>query len=195
MNSKSIEISGRRIVVGEPTLVIAEIGVNHDGSVTKALELVDTAAQCQADAVKLQLFRASHLMNRSSSFAAYQKAQCDETDPPTMLRKYELAPDDIERIVYAIRQRGMLPLATPFSIRDVATIDTLNLPAVKIASPDMVNRPLLMQAARLGKPLLISTGAASMDEVSQAADWMRSWDAPFALLHCVSSYPTPSREA
>src|SRR4051794_16323826 len=117
MNSKSIEISGRRIVVGEPTLIIAEIGVNHDGSVQRALELVDVAAHCRADAVKLQLFRASNLMHRSSSFAAYQKAQCDEADPATMLRKYELAPDAIERIVYAIRQREMLPLATPFSIR------------------------------------------------------------------------------
>jgi sialic acid synthase SpsE len=181
--------------VGEPTLVIAEIGVNHDGSVGRALELVDVAAKCQADAVKLQVFRASHLMHSSGSFAAYQKAQCAETDPAAMLRKYELSPEAIERIVYAIRQRGMMPLATPFSIRDVATIDSLHLPAIKIASPDLVNRPLLMQAARLGKPLLISAGGASMDEVAQAVDWLRSWEAPFALLHCVSSYPTPNRDA
>ena len=71
----------------------------------------------------------------------------------------------------------------------------LRLPAVKIASPDLVNRPLLAAAAKLKKPLLISTGGATIDEIDETAGWMREWKMPYALLHCVSSYPTPSESA
>src|SRR2546423_71533 len=87
----------------------------------------------------------------------------------------------------ARRLNGMIPLATPFSLADVDTIAELDLPAIKIASPDVVNRPLLLRAAELQKPVLVSTGAATMDEVDQAAVWLRDYGASFALLHCVSS--------
>ena len=91
-----------------------------------------------------------------------------------------------------IRDAGLMPLATPFSPGDLPLAESLNLPAVKIASPDLVNRPCSGGAAQLGKPLLVSTGAATMDEVAQAVGWLGEWGAPFALLHCVSSYPTPA---
>ena len=175
--------------------MIAEIGVNHDGSLQRAMELVEVAAHCRADAVKLQVFRAQTLMHGSGAFAAYQKKQCHDADPATMLRKYELQPSEIDEIVEAIRDRGMLPIATPFSISDVQMLVPLNLPALKIASPDLVNRPLLLRAAELHKPLLVSTGAATMDEVAQAVDWLQHIGVPFALLHCISSYPTASHEA
>ena len=195
MSIKPLTIFGRAVGPGEPTLVIAEIGVNHDGSLERALELVDAAARCRADGVKLQVFRADSLMHGSGGFAAYQRHQCSEADPAAMLRKYEMSLERIDMIVEAIRDRNMLPLATPFSLSDVAVLAELNLPAVKIASPDLVNRPLLLHAAQLQKPLLISTGAATMDEVDQAAGWLRYWGVPFALLHCVSSYPTPAHQA
>ena len=195
MSEKPLTISGRSVGPGEPTLIIAEIGVNHDGSLARALELVNVAAECRADAVKLQVFRADHLMHRSGHFAAYQSQQSQESDPTEMLRKYELPSHDLKTIVKAIRERGMMPLATPFSLTDIATLAEMDLPAVKIASPDLVNRPLLRQAARLDKPLLVSTGAATMAEVEQAVGWLREWGVPFALLHCISSYPTPNHAA
>lgn len=195
MSAKPLMMFGRSVGPGEPTLVIAEIGVNHDGSLARALELVDVAAQYRADAVKLQVFRADTLMHRSGHFATYQSQRCHETDPREMLRKYELSFADLEAVVEAIRDRGMLPLATPFSISDVAVLGEMNLPAVKIASPDLVNRPLLLHAAHLQKPLLLSTGAATMEEVEQAVGWLRHWGAPFSLLHCVSSYPTSNHDA
>lgn len=190
-----MNVAGREIGPQAPTFVIAEIGVNHDGSVERALELVDVAARCGADAVKLQVFQARMLMHGSGQFAAYQKQQCDDADPAAMLRKYELSGADLRRVVAAIRQRGMAPLATPFSLPDVDTVAELNLPAIKIASPDLVNKPLLAAAARLGVPMFASTGAATLDEVRTAADWLTQWRAPFALLHCVSSYPTPNDAA
>jgi sialic acid synthase SpsE len=90
---------------------------------------------------------------------------------------------------------GLIPLATPFSLCDVEAIAELNLPAIKIASPDVVNHPLLLRAAVLGRPLLVSTGAATMEEVADAVRCLRGCGASFGLLHCVSSYPTSDADA
>lgn len=191
----TITIGNRPIGRDHEVLVIAEIGVNHDGSVERALELVAAARESGADAAKLQIFTADRLMHRSSRFAEYQKDRCAEADPVAMLRRYELPRKGLERICAAMRQAGLLPLATPFSPEEVDVIEELDLPAIKIASPDLVNRPLLQRAAKSGKPLLISTGAATMDEIAVTAGWLAEWEAPFALLHCVSSYPTPADQA
>lgn len=190
-----MRIADRTIGIGQATLVIAEIGVNHDGSLRRALELVELAAACGADAVKLQIFTAATLMHPSSQFAQYQQQRVDDQDPLTMLRRYELSVDAAATVVAAIRKHQMLPIATPFSPDDAQVIARLDLPAVKIASPDLVNRPLLDRCARLGIPLLVSTGAATLDEIETTCDWLRGWRAQFALLHCVSSYPTTADDA
>jgi N,N'-diacetyllegionaminate synthase len=192
---KIMNIHDRTISDTNRTFVIAEIGVNHDGSVRRALELVDLAAAAGADAVKLQFFSADRLMNAAAKFAEYQESRVDAPTPADMLRKYELSAVDAERVVEYIRRRGLVPVATPFSLGDVDAVGKLDLPAVKIASPDLVNRPLLERAAVTGRPMLVSTGAATMDEVATAVDWLRGLDATFALLHCVSSYPTPAVDA
>ena len=191
----SMTIFGRSIAIGQPTLVIAEIGVNHDGRLDRAMELVDAARMARADAVKLQIFRAQTLMHSSSAFATYQAERCADATPADMLGRYELSQDDLETVVEAIRDRGMLPIATPFSPPDVKVIEHLHLPAIKIASPDLVNHPLLQHAAQLRKPLLLSTGAATMAEIETTVRWLEQWKMPFALLHCVSAYPTPARDA
>jgi len=188
LGSKSLEAYG-------DCLVIAEIGVNHDGSLARALDLVDIAANSGADAVKLQIFRAESLMNRSSTFAKYQKDRCSEDDPIQMLRRYELHPLELCQIVAAIRSRGLLPIATPFSLSDVDTCAALDLGVIKIASPDLVNRPLLDKASSLYRPLLISTGAATLEEVELCTQWLAETPAPYVLMHCTSSYPTPSKHA
>lgn len=190
-----LSIGERTICPVRPVMVIAEIGVNHDGSLRRALELTEIAAACGADAVKLQIFRARALMHASSAFADYQKDRVVASSPVEMLRKYELCDDEIERVVRRIRELRMLPLATPFSLADVEVIARLDLPAVKIASPDLVNRPLLERASRLGKPLLISTGAATLDEVQATVGWMKDWNRAFSLLHCISAYPVPADQA
>lgn len=189
--TRQLTINNRRIGRGHPALVIAEIGVNHDGSVERAIELVNIAADCGADAVKLQLFTAQALMSRESAFATYQRDRVEAVSPAEMLRQYELSPAEVRQVVEHIRNKSLIPLATPFSPADVPLCAELGLPAVKIASPDLVNRPLLSAVAELRRPMLISTGAATLDEVAMACDWLRQWDAQFALLHCVSSYPTP----
>lgn len=190
----TLSIDGTALGGSSRTFVIAEIGVNHDGSVQRALELVQHAAEAGADAVKLQIFRADTLMHPSSCFAEYQKQRVSSDNPAEMLRRYELGHRDLQRITDRICKLKLKPLATPFSPDDIDAIEQLGLPAIKIASPDLVNKLLLARAAGTGKPLLISTGAATLDEVGMAAGWLGQWRTEYALLHCVSSYPTPSDE-
>jgi N-acetylneuraminate synthase/N,N'-diacetyllegionaminate synthase len=190
-----LRIEGRDLGRGNRVVVIAELGVNHDGDVKRALELVSAAASSGADAVKLQVFRANALMHTSANFADYQKTRTKAQTPIEMLRKYELATADIARIVQRTRELKMIPLATPFSSADVDVVDQLRFPAIKIASPDLVNRPLLQLAAATGKPLLVSTGGATMDEVATTISWLNEWSCSYALLHCISTYPCPDEQA
>jgi N,N'-diacetyllegionaminate synthase len=190
-----LDLAGRSIGEGMPTFVIAEIGVNHDGSVDRAIELVRSARDAGADAIKLQLFAANRLVHHSAQAASYQKVNCGATDQESLLRKYELSVDDVERIIDAARVMRMIPIATPFSPQDVFVIEHLKLPAVKIASPDLVNKPLLRRVSLSGKPMLISTGAATVAEIDQCVAWLRGWGVAFALMHCVSAYPTPPEQA
>lgn len=192
---KSINVSGRRIGEGETPFVIAEIGVNHDGSANRAIELMRSAKAAGADAIKLQLFAANRLVHASAGAASYQTANCGATDQASMLRQYELSVDDVERVIDATRVAGLVPVATPFSPEDVFVIEQLKLPLIKIASPDLVNKPLLERAARSGTPMLVSTGAATVEEIAECVGWLRGWGVPFGLLHCVSSYPTPIEDA
>lgn len=189
---KPLLLDGKKIGPDERVFVIAEIGVNHDGSVDRANELARHAAAGGADAVKLQIFRANSLMHPSSAFAKYQKDRVTDADPTAMLSRYELSDESIRTIVRAIGELGMVTLATPFSPEDVRLIESLKLPAIKIASPDLVNRVLLHRASRARLPLILSTGAATLDEVAATAEWMAEWKTPAVLMHCVSSYPTPS---
>ncbi len=191
---QSFPIGQREIGTRHPAFVIAEIGVNHDGSVERAIELVGHAKTAGADAVKLQIFRADALMHGSSRFAEYQQDRCEANTPADMLRRYELSASDVETVVREIRSHGMAAVATPFSLADVETIESLGLDAIKIASPDLVNTPLVRRAAKSGKPLLISTGAATREEVESTIARLRRTGMPFGMLHCVSSYPTDDRD-
>jgi len=173
--------------------IIAEIGVNHDGSEERALELIDAARQAGADAVKLQLFKAERLMHRGAGFARYQADRVADASPIEMLRRYELPSP--RRVVSAIRQAGLRPVITPFSPGDCQLLAELKPYAVKIASPDIANPVLIREAVKLRRPLLVSTGAATMQEVERAARWLTQWKADFAFLHCISSYPTPNEQA
>jgi sialic acid synthase SpsE len=133
-------------------------------------------------------------MHPSADFAEYQRGAQDAT-AADMLSRYELPDASVRQLAGEAAHLGLLFLATPFSPADVPLIAALNPPAVKIASPDLVNKPLLRAAAALNRPLLVSTGAATLDEVALAAGWFADWKVPFALLHCVSSYPVPPGQA
>lgn len=187
---------GQRFVSPEdPVLIIAEIGVNHDGSADRAIELVAAAKGAGADAVKLQVFRAEQLVNGQGVLAAYQRKTTDAESSADLLRRYELGEADLRRVLNYARSLGLAAIATPFSLADVPTCQNLGLEAIKIASPDVVNRPLLSAAAKTGLPMLVSTGAATLAEIDDARRLLATLGAEHAFLHCVSSYPTPGNQA
>lgn len=193
--SDLLNIAGREIGPGQPAFVIAEIGVNHDGLLARAIELVEAAHAAGADAVKLQLFQARQLMHPRGGLAEYQKQRVGDESPVDMLRRYELSDDELEYIVRRIIRLGMVALATPFSPADVDRLLALNLPAIKLASPDLVNRVLLSRALETRLPLILSTGAATMEEVQATCVLLKQKGADFGLMHCISSYPTQSADA
>jgi len=187
-----LRIGEREIGPGHAPYVIAEIGVNHDGEVGRALMLTDAAADAGADAVKLQLFETDRLMSRAAKLAAYQK-NAGETDPLAMLRRLELSIDDMARVVDRAHARGIHAIVTVFSVELVEVAERLEWDAYKSASPDIINRPLLEAMADTGKALIVSTGASELDEVTRAAGWLEGIRDRLAFLQCVSSYPAPER--
>ncbi len=183
---------GRAADVGP--YVIAEIGVNHDGSLDRALQLVDAAADAGADAVKVQVFEAERLMGSAARLAAYQ-AKAGEVDPVSMLRRLELPLSAMEKIVERAHARRVHAIATVFSVELVDGAAELGFDAFKSASPDIVHRPLLEAMAGTERPLIVSTGAATMAEVTRAAALLSGIANRLAMLQCVSSYPTPLEQA
>jgi N,N'-diacetyllegionaminate synthase len=192
-----MRIADRHLGPGHEPYVIAELGVNHDGSVDKAVALVEAAARAGVDAIKLQLFRAEWLMGSAARLAAYQAA-AGERDPVEMLRRLELSVHQMGPVVQRARARGLHALVTVFSLPLVVEAELLPWDGYKTASPDIVHRPLLEALARTGKPVVISTGAAELAEVGRALAWLDEAGAGpdrTAVLQCVSAYPTPRESA
>jgi len=186
-------VGGRAIGPGERVYVIAELGVNHDGDAGASLELVDAAADAGADAVKLQLFRADLLVSRDAGLAGYQRA-AGERSQRAMLERLELDERSLGLVVERARSRGLGAVVTPFSVELVGAVVGLGFDAVKSASPDVVNRPLLDAIVSTGLAMIVSTGASTAGEVARAAGWLdaRSADGrspAAAFLQCVSAYP------
>ena len=187
-----MRIGHRQIGLNDPPYIIAEIGVNHDGSVERAADLIESAVIAGADAVKLQLFRADLLMSGASRLAAYQRSAGEE-DPVSMLRRLELSIEELSRLVTIAHAAGAHAIVTVFSLELVEAASRLPWDAFKTASPDIVHRPLLEALAAKGRPLIVSTGASTADEVKRAVGWLRDAGVRdrLALLQCVSSYPVP----
>ena len=191
-----MRIGRQEIGLDQPPYVIAEIGVNHDGSVDRALELVHAAAGAGADAIKLQLFKTDLLMSEASRLASYQE-DAGETDPLAMLRRLELSIEQMKPIVSLAYELGIGAIVTVFSVELIEEAEQLNIDgqgwsAYKTASPDITNKPLLDALVATGRPLIISTGASTLDEVSRSIQWLEPAHERTAYLQCVSCYPTPA---
>lgn len=172
--------------------IIAEAGVNHNGDTALARELVHAAAESGADMVKFQAFRASEIASRQSPTATYQKNTTGLKDQLSMLRKLEFSIDDFADIAAQCRKSGIGFLCTPFDTAMTASLIGLGMPCIKIASGELTNTPALVHFAGFGKPVLLSTGMATMDEVVDAVHTLRSGGATdITLLHCTSLYPAP----
>lgn len=187
-----MRIADRELSGDGPPYVIAELGVNHDGDVDTAVALVDAARRAGADAVKLQMFDAKRLLSRAALLADYQR-RAGSADPLAMLERLELGADALARVVREARAVGLHAIVTIFNVDLVDVAAEQPWDAFKLASPDLVNHPLLRRVLETGRPLLLSTGAATLDEVCAALAIVG--DRPHVLLQCVSAYPTPPERA
>jgi N-acetylneuraminate synthase len=205
--------------MSERTLVIAEAGVNHNGSLDMALQLLDAAADAGADVVKFQTFRATRLATSSAARAQYQVANTGEHGSQVaMLRSLELSEEDHGVLFARARQRDIRFMSTAFDAESLAFLARLGVTALKIGSGDLTCAPLLLQAARLRMPLILSTGMSTLGEIEQALaviaygmtverqpaaredfaaalhsrEGRQALEDRVTLLHCVTEYPAPA---
>ena len=176
-DSAVLNLAGRHVGRGHAAYFIAEIGSNHDGSLDTARRMIAAAARAGANAVKFQSFTAAGLTIPSSP--AYP-----------ILENLTLPEDWHKPLADEARAQGVDFMSTPFEEQRVDLLESLDVSAFKVASGDMTHHPLLRHMARLGRPMIVSTGLASLDEVASAVDVIRSeGNSQIALLHCVACYP------
>jgi N,N'-diacetyllegionaminate synthase len=186
-----IEIAGRKVGDGHPCLVIAEAGVNHNGDLELARELVKLAAASGADAIKFQTFTADRLATASAPKAAYQAARTERGESAqAMLKRLELDAAAHRQLLDDCRREGIMFLSSAFDELSADLLEELGVEAYKIPSGEITNLPYLRHIASKGKPLIVSTGMSDMDEVATAFDAVHN--VPVVLLHCVSLYPSPA---
>lgn len=201
------------------TYVIAEAGVNHNGSMDLARDLIEVAAEAGADAVKFQTFRSDALVSKNAPKADYQTETTDtEETQAEMLRKLELTPKQHHTIAEHCADHDLQFLSTPFDTRSARfLVDEFDVPRIKIGSGELTNGPLLLDIAHLGRPVILSTGMGTLGEVERALSvlaygyvgdgnrpTMEAFERAFAsdegqealtqnvtLLHCVTEYPAP----
>lgn len=190
-----IRIGQKTVGEENPTFVIAEAGVNHNGDADLAKKLIDAAAEAGADAVKFQTFHTDRIVICDAEKAEYQKQTTTSSESQyDMLKKLEL-PDSvfIELAKYADR-KGIIFLSTPFDEESVDLLDHIGILAFKIPSGEITNFPLLKKIGAKKKPIILSTGMASMGEIEEALRYLRKHGArDIILLHCTTSYPAPVR--
>ncbi|MGO9373407.1 MAG: N-acetylneuraminate synthase family protein, partial [Syntrophobacteraceae bacterium] len=199
------------------TFIIAEAGVNHNGSLELALQLVDAAHEAGADAVKFQTFKAERLVSRTAPKADYQKRVTDADESQfEMIRKLELDERAHHTLVKHSTGKGIEFISTPFDVESVALLARLGVRRLKLPSGDLTNGPLLLAAARTGLPVILSTGMARLGEIEEAlgalacgylrvtpsgrnsfehilasAEAQQTLRRNIVLLHCTSEYPAP----
>jgi N,N'-diacetyllegionaminate synthase len=184
----AISVAGRRVAEDIPPFIIAEIGINHGGSPDRALALVDAAASAGAHAIKLQTIAAEALVAPSCPAPSHVEA----TSLVDFFRRFELDEAAHHAIAERASLRGLKVISTPFSEEAIDMLERVGVDAYKIASGDLTWDQLIVRAAATGKPLIISTGMATLAEVHHALAVARLAGAEHvALLHCVSAYPVP----
>lgn len=178
------------------TLIIAEAGVNHNGSIELAKQLVDKAIEAGADIIKFQTFNAAKLVKKDARQAEYQKKNLGGEDDTqyNMLRKLELTKDNHEELVSYCKKKGIKFLSTAFDLESVDYLHSLNLGLWKIPSGEITNYPYLRKIAKFGEPIIMSTGMCDEQDIHNAVDVLLKFGSTkeqITILHCNTQYPTP----
>jgi len=178
--------------------IIAEAGVNHNGSIELAKKLIDVASETGADAVKFQTFKAEKLVSKNAQKAAYQKETTDAQESQfAMIKKLELDLDTHKELMTYCREKEIMFLSTPFDLQSITMLNDLGLKIFKIPSGEITNLPYLRAIGALKKEVILSTGMATMDEVSAAFSVLVEAGTPkknITILHANTMYPTPMED-
>lgn len=180
-----VALGDRLVGPTQPCLLVAEIGINHGGSLDTALEMVRAASASGADAVKVQAFDAAEFCTDAAMYQG--ERQID------MFRRFELSATALSAIAQECKKLGVIFFGTPASVEQARVLLALGAPCFKIGSDDLIHLPLLRALAKFGVPMILSSGMADRCEIEDALEAVNGL--PVILLHCVSQYPTPSRHA
>lgn len=174
--------------------IIAEAGVNHNGSLELAYKLVDAAKEADADCVKFQTYITENDTAVNCEKAEYQKTEQQESQYE-LLKKLELSFDDFRKIQEYCKKKEIMFLSTPFDIESLEFLDEIHMPIWKIASSEVENFQLLREMAKTHKPIILSTGMCTIEEISNAVDVLKKYGAgEIRILHCNTQYPTPMED-
>ena len=176
--------------------LIAEAGVNHNGSLELAKKLADEAKRAGADIVKYQTFRAEKLTSVQGKMAEYQKSNTGyEESQLEMLKKLELSYDNFVELQEYCREIGIIFLSTPFDLESISFLNGLSLPFWKVPSGEVTNYPYLRAIGQTQKPVVLSTGMCRLSEIREAMKVLTCFGCPeISLLHCTTEYPAPKSE-
>lgn len=180
-------------------LIIAEAGVNHNGSLDIAKRLVDEAADAGVDIVKFQTFKAEKLVSKSAKQAEYQQRNMGKADDSqySMLKKLELSPLQHEELIDYCHEKGIRFFSTAFDIDSIEYLHSLNLGLWKIPSGEITNYPYLRKIAQYGEPVILSTGMCELADIEAAIQVLFHYGLQrkqVTVLHCNTEYPTPMRD-
>jgi len=193
---KDVSIAEKKIGPNHPCFVIAEAGVNHNGDIDLAEKLVYAAAKAGVDAVKFQTFKAEQVTTKKSPTAAYQKANVGKDNQWELLRPLELKESAYPRLIKACDQAGIMFLSTPHGHIESARLLNPMVQAWKVGSGDLTNLPFLEYLGKTGKPVILSTGMANIEEIREAINIIESTEnKDLIILQCTTNYPCPDEEA
>ncbi len=174
------------------TLIIAEAGVNHNGSLEMACRMVDVAKDMGADLIKFQTYIPENLVTKKAPLAAYQKKNQKEESQYEMLKKLALSFDEFSYLSDYCKKVGIPFISTPFDMDSIEFLCKLNMPFWKIPSGEITNYPYLKKIASFSQPIILSTGMSTMEEVEAAVDLcVKNGSKDISLLHCTTEYPAP----
>ncbi|MGH4052854.1 MAG: N-acetylneuraminate synthase [Clostridium sp.] len=186
-----LNIGNKVIGDGNPVFIIAEAGVNHNGDISIAKKMVDKAAFAGVDAIKFQTFKTEKLVTQYADMAEYQKCNTGKVDSQfNMLKELELSYENFIEIQEYCKYKKIMFLSTPFDFESVDFLWSIGMEAFKISSGDLTNIPFLKHIAKYDKPIILSSGMASLSEIEEAINVINYLDnKDVAVLHCTSNYP------
>lgn len=185
----SINIAGRHVGVGSPPLVIAEIGINHGGSLEKAVHMIDDIADVGGECVKFQC----HIIRDEMIPNTVIPGNSDKTIWE-IIQEATLTKSEEKRLKDYVEQKNLIYLSTPFSRKAADRLQGMKVPAFKIGSGECNNYPLIHYVCSLGQPLIVSTGMNNIEAIKKTSSIIRNSGRSFALLHCTSVYPTSYKD-